>query len=255
MQNNDEKFEMQDIEKHLKAEAKIREVHSIIDDVMAADTAPPKNESGFNWKYLGWIAVLLFIGFGVFYWAMSNKKSTEKPPLPKENSTIKPVEQNQPMANETDKSSNNKTPFKTLLAANFSPVAWGIRGTRSLSNQAPENEKNIIKAKYNSGNYKETLQLLNPLVKKYPNDWELIFFKGVCQINTPNGNTESAIQSFEKIIEHDDNSYIEDAQWFLAAAYLQKNDVAKAKETLNKILTYPSEYNERAKIVLQELEW
>ncbi len=282
---------MDEIQKHLKAEAKIQEVHAIVDDLLASELKenPPKNL--LNWKTVG-ISLTLFIALlSIWIWYTSNygtkpinpensksvpgkselvskdfvtnkTESSSKIINSNSNSPLKKISNrpNEP-ASETKKVSNpskkilsknltkKKKKENKLIAYNFSQVEWGNNNLRSLSNTAPEEQKTLAKEKYNSKVYNEALSIIESLNKEYPDDWELIFYRGVCQLEIPKINNLEAIKTFSLIIEHDDNPFIEDAEWLLIRAHHTNEDKILTKRKIEEsIIRYPShKYYDSAK--------
>jgi len=284
---------MDKIEKHLKAEGKIREVHDIIDEALDSDNTDGNNGAFFNWKNIGLILAFLIAGSGLWLWNASDQQSvevtapyietSETPPIKTEKPSIeKEIEKAPPQNNKKEKPSTKKSPpvaqqeidkpsdtqkpaiqektntpqpERNLIAANFSPPKWGNNNMRSASETAPEDQKKIARQMYNSGAFNEVLKITNPLANKYPGDWEILFYNGVCQFKAPDTNTDDAIVVFKKIIENDDNVFIEDAEWMLAVALLSKGEQSAAKTILQQnILIYSThKHYSSAKELFNEL--
>jgi len=316
MSNKDKNknFEMEDIDKHLKAEGKIREVHNIIDDLLASDIDDVKSDPNSSWKYFGLILALIITALGIWFWATSDQQSVvdtpqntdtpiapietenqreekegiitdqenkekesakkeksiesektesvipdfQKEQTPKEINKEKEVPQkndvdvkSQPIANQESKVQEEDK----LIAGYFPSDKWGNNTSRGAYNGAPIDKKNMAKEIYNSGVYEKALKILEPLGKEYSDDWEILFYKGVCQLEVPNKNIEEAIQAFNQIIEHDKNPLIEDAEWMLVRALLNKGDKKSAENILNQIKRIPyHKYNAPAKQLNAKLD-
>lgn len=61
-----------------------------------------------------------------------------------------------------------------------------------------------------------------------------------------------AIPSFEKVIKHNDNLFIEDANWYLALCYIQTNERAKAIDQLEKIKNSDSRHKKSANKIIKK---
>lgn len=280
--------DMEKIEKHLKDEAKIQEVHSMIDDILASEIDIEKNGSNFNLRNFGLILAFLIAGVGIWIWHASNHpndvipsdhkevapalppehiepvipiennkvspsdtepKQSDKPSIKKETEKEHPIAHQKPKDPKIAEPPKEKIPANRLIADNFSPIAWKNNQTRSSSDNAPDNLTTLIREKYNAGNYQDALELLIPLVEKYPQDWEILFFQGVCQLQGTPPKLAEAIQTFDLIIDNDDNNYLEEANWFLLGALISKGENAKAYTLLeNSFLRFPNDkYYTKAK--------
>jgi TolA-binding protein len=67
-------------------------------------------------------------------------------------------------------------------------------------------------------------------------------------------NYSEAELSFKKVIDNDENLYLEDAQWYLALCYLQTNENARALSQLNLIRKSESIYRKDAGRMLRKLK-
>jgi len=112
---------------------------------------------------------------------------------------------------------------------------------RSPDSQALEQAQKA----YNSGDYAAAL----PVFEQYPDKVEVQLAKG----NTEHylGKTDAAINTFQQIASGG-SVYVSTANWYLAGAYLQKNQAEKAKAALNKIKG--GQYYEKAQKLLDEIK-
>jgi len=74
---------------------------------------------------------------------------------------------------------------------------------------------------------------------------------GISKIET--SNPDDAKRPFERIIDHNDNLYVEQAEWYLALCYLVTNNTTRAKDLFEKINNNKSYNNKEAREILQNL--
>lgn len=77
------------------------------------------------------------------------------------------------------------------------------------------------------------------------------FYAGVCYIETQ--KFEKASESFQFIINHNDNLFVEQAKWYLALSYLKSNQKEIAKKHFEAIVNSQSYYKEKATEILDQL--
>lgn len=115
-------------------------------------------------------------------------------------------------------------------------------------NTAQENLANRAATQFNQGEFASSLDLLNQYSEEYPNDPELLLFKGICLIET--GQVQEAISKFEQI-HYSDAINKWEGTWYLALAYLYRIEnenngtISQVKELLNQI-PKSSNYYEQA---------
>jgi tetratricopeptide (TPR) repeat protein len=68
------------------------------------------------------------------------------------------------------------------------------------------------------------------------------------------GSYEKAIDNFNYIIKHDDNLFIDQAEWYLSLSYLKTNQIDKAKTTLLNIVKENTKYKTQSLSLLNDLE-
>jgi len=105
---------------------------------------------------------------------------------------------------------------------------------------------------YKIHDYRNAAVYFTKVLEKDPQNMESSFFHGLASFE--NSNFPEAKQSFGKVIDNNDNLYIEDAQWFLALCYIKTYDQSKAKELLAIIQESNSIYRRDAGKVLRKLK-
>lgn len=133
-----------------------------------------------------------------------------------------------------------------LFAANYEPFNISQRGENS---DLSDLEKQAL-ATYNAKNFDAVTPLLEQLATEKPTDEQLILQLTSAYLST--NQTKKAIENCSKI--KDTSVNFQAAQWYLALAYLQNNDLENAKKTLTALAnagerTYPT----KAKKLLEKL--
>ncbi len=60
--------------------------------------------------------------------------------------------------------------------------------------------------------------------------------------------------SFKKVLDHNDNLFIEDAQWYLGFCYLKTENTNKAIDQFTKIAISTSSRKEKARKILKKIK-
>lgn len=131
-----------------------------------------------------------------------------------------------------------------LFASNYEP--YNI-GQRSGSDNLNETEKTAFK-NYTDGNFENAIVDLEPLVVINPTEENYLLSLGSAYVSTQ--QTNKAISTFQKINNTSVNYQV--AQWYLALAYLQNDDVDNAKAILTTLAKGERTYAIKAKALLKE---
>ncbi|MDZ7740603.1 MAG: tetratricopeptide repeat protein [Bacteroidota bacterium] len=116
-----------------------------------------------------------------------------------------------------------------------------------------------------SGTSPEDIDLKEALMayheKKYDNAIELLqnqnnnvlakYYLGLSYLETD--KLEDAIGTFQAIIDHKKNLFVEQAEWYLSLCYVKSSQEEKAKVLLNKISNSQSIYKEKAEKILKKI--
>jgi len=130
---------------------------------------------------------------------------------------------------------------RSLIDRYYEPYALNI------TQRTPDDMAALIQAQkaYNSGDYASAL----PVFEKYPNNVEVQLAKGNATYNL--GKTDEAIATFQQVASGN-SIHVPAANWYLALAYLKKEQPEKAKSALDNIPEGSSYYTKaqelRAKI-------
>lgn len=104
---------------------------------------------------------------------------------------------------------------------------------------------------YRQGKYDEAIDQFELLVDGDRSTMQSNFLNGMAnmQINEYN----KAIESFDIVIRHNDNMFIEDASYYLGLSYLNIEENEKARTILEGIISSESRYRKDAKKVLKSI--
>ncbi|MBL6963940.1 MAG: tetratricopeptide repeat protein [Bacteroidetes bacterium] len=116
-----------------------------------------------------------------------------------------------------------------------------------------ETNKNYSEALsyYNKKDYEQALILFNKILEEDYSNISVHLYSGIANMETY--NYKKAIESFQLIIDHQNNLYTDQAEWYLAICNLKmyKNDLAIFM--FEKIAQKDSIYKEQAKAILKKL--
>ena len=102
---------------------------------------------------------------------------------------------------------------------------------------------------YNIKDYKNAALYFSKVLNKDPENMESVMFYGTSSLEVK--NYPEAKRSFSKVIDNNNNLFIEDAEWYLALCYLQTNDLKKASNELTAIKNSRSIYSKNAGKILR----
>lgn len=102
---------------------------------------------------------------------------------------------------------------------------------------------------YNIHDYREAAILFNKVVENNPRDMQSELLSGVA--NFGNKKYVEAKQSYVKVINDNNNLFIETAKWYLALCYVQTNEREKAVQQLETIKKEDGIYSNDAKKIIR----
>jgi tetratricopeptide (TPR) repeat protein len=105
---------------------------------------------------------------------------------------------------------------------------------------------------YNTQDYEKAAILFNKVLESNPRDMQSVLLNGVA--NFEDQKYPEAKQSFVKVINDNNNLYIETAKWYLALCYVKTNEREKAIQQLEIIKKEGGIYSNDAKKVARELK-
>ena len=123
--------------------------------------------------------------------------------------------------------------------------------SRSVSSVNDELMGNAM-ISYSQGNYKEAIGYLEKIVASERNNMESVFMYGVS--NMAAKNYPVAVTSFNKVLQQNDNLYLEDASWYLGLSYMMDKEKDKAIRQFEFIAASKSRYSKDAKKLLKHID-
>jgi len=139
-------------------------------------------------------------------------------------------------------------PNEKLFAEYYQPypnIASSVRG------ELAEGKLQDALQQYDAGNFKAALKPLQEILVTEPDNAAANFYAGVSYLKV--GESERAIAGLQKVIAHNDAKFSEPAAWYLALAFLQQNDLAQTRATLEAIIATDHLYKEQAVKLLERL--
>lgn len=129
------------------------------------------------------------------------------------------------------------------LYATFYSVYESPGAVRSAENSGNTLMENAI-ASYSAKEYEKAIIYLEQLIKSDGEDMESVFMHGMANMEVK--NYPGASGSFTRVIEHNDNLYLEDAAWYLGLCYMMTGNNEKAVTQFKAIASSRSRYGKQA---------
>lgn len=147
----------------------------------------------------------------------------------------------------------NKTYTNEAVFINYYKPYSIVINTRS-SSEATNTDKVIEEAlqSYESKNYRAALSLFQTILDKDSTNLTSNFYSGISNIQVQ--EYPKANKNFTRVLNHKNNLFIEQSEWYLGFCYLMTNEREKAKETFSAIAKGNSFYRTKAKEILSKLE-
>lgn len=105
--------------------------------------------------------------------------------------------------------------------------------------------------KYDNKEYKDAVILFEKVLDAEPEMISAHLYSGISYFEIKEFNNAEA--SFKKVIDHNDNLYIEQAEWYIGFCYLMTGKKDKALDQFAKIASGNGYFNEKAKRILKKL--
>ena len=105
---------------------------------------------------------------------------------------------------------------------------------------------------YNNEEFEQALLLFEKVLEADQGRMEANIMSGVSNMEL--NNYQIASGSFNKVIDHNDNLFMEDAQWYLGFCYLKTENKNKAVEQFTKIAESSSSRSKKARKILRKIE-
>ena len=120
---------------------------------------------------------------------------------------------------------------------------------RSMDNQATTLLMNKAQEYFLNGEYEAAIDYFDELLEINSEKMEAAFYMGESYMEIE--QYQEASESFIMVIEHDDNLYVQKAEWFLAGCLLAMDETEQARRKLAKIASSSNHYyaDDAAKIL------
>ena len=105
---------------------------------------------------------------------------------------------------------------------------------------------------YNTHDYNKAAILFNKVLENKPNDMQTVLLIGVS--NYEEKKYPEAKQSFGKVINDNNNLYVDQAKWYLALCYLNTDETKKAIQLFEEISKESGIYQNDAKKIIRGLK-
>lgn len=137
-----------------------------------------------------------------------------------------------------------------LYSANYSryETPGAVRSAVSSDNTLMENAI----ASYSAREYEKAIGFLEQVIVIEKDNMESVFMHGMAKMEV--SNYPGASGSFSKVIEHNDNLYLEDAAWYLGLCYMMTDNTDKAVKHFDAIAASKSRYNKQAARLARKLK-
>lgn len=107
-------------------------------------------------------------------------------------------------------------------------------------------------AAYSMKDYKEAIVYLEQLINTEQGNMESVFMHGMANMEESNYPTASI--SFNKVLENNNNLYLEDAAWYLGLCYMKNGEKEKAVNRFIAIAESKSRYSRQAAKLARRLD-
>ena len=120
---------------------------------------------------------------------------------------------------------------------------------RSADNEAIQLWMNKAQGHFLNGEFEDAIDCFDEVLHLNSNKMEAAFYMGESYMEIEQYNEAS--KSFTRVIEHDDNLYVQKAEWYLAGCLLAMDNTDLARRKLAKIASTSSHYykDDAAKIL------
>ena len=105
---------------------------------------------------------------------------------------------------------------------------------------------------YEAHDYDKALVLFEEVLKDREGDMSLNLYSGISYMEEE--KYTNASKSFNEIIDHNDNLFVEQAKWYLSMCYIKTNEDKKAEVLLRELIEQKSYYKDLASKVLKDLD-
>lgn len=106
--------------------------------------------------------------------------------------------------------------------------------------------------RYENGQHREAIGQFNAILETHPEVTAAYLYSGLSYMELKDFSMAEAL--FRKVIDHNDNLYLEQANWYLGMVYLNTGQREKAREQFLKIRKSDGIYRDEARRVLRKMK-
>jgi len=107
-------------------------------------------------------------------------------------------------------------------------------------------------AKYEAQDYAAAIALYEQILERDPADMASSLYSGISYMETQQYN--QADKKFRKIIDHNDNLFVEQAEWYLGFCYLHTGQNLEARGQFKEIASSDGSYSKKAKKIMRSIK-
>jgi tetratricopeptide (TPR) repeat protein len=232
-------FECKDCFEHLQIARAIQEISPREQGLGRTETAPYS-----PWHYRRWVLGVAVIG--LILAAFVGTRQYRK---------VRNESMSQPLQNTTAETRNPHlpetiTPSSITDLARIEPPPYSPIVLRGADDEAAQKFHNAMRH-YLNKDYVSAISGLRRVTQISPQAASANFYLGACYLLT--NETDLAIQTLSKVISLDDPNYAEPAHFYLAKAYIRKNDLLTARVQLEKTVRLHGDREDEARQLEQQL--
>ena len=105
---------------------------------------------------------------------------------------------------------------------------------------------------YESGEFHKAINLYEDILVKDPADMASSLYSGISYMETE--QYIQADEKFQKIINHNDNLFVEQAEWYLGFCYLHTGQNFEARGHFKEIAGSEGSYSKKAKKIMRSIK-
>jgi tetratricopeptide (TPR) repeat protein len=105
--------------------------------------------------------------------------------------------------------------------------------------------------KFRTNKFKAALKDYQVILKQYPDDINSMFYGGLCYYNI--NRSDKALEMFDRVMQHNYNTFEEEAKWYKAQALVELKRKEEAKSILEEIIASDGFYTKQAKQLHKKL--
>jgi TolA-binding protein len=206
--------------------------------------AMPARARGASWRS-AWVwapafaTIIILLSTGLWWYSAHNRPPSQQVASPPKVSPNVPVQvQSTPAAPSLEE------------LARVEPPPYSAVVLRGAEDESHETFHQAMKF-YESRDYAHAIPGVRAAAKTSPQNASFNFYLGACYLLA--GQTDPAIVSFRKTVSLGDPAYSESAHFYLAKAFLQKKEVARAKDELQKTVQFHGSLESEAAETLRQL--